>query len=370
MTLRRYSGVGDDVDPLVVGDRHEVVLDEVAAGAEHRVAVGLERGVEVGRLVGLDPVDDGRLVGVRVDLAGGRGAGRPLLVEPLPAELEDGVGVEAVERAQADQRVVPLAADRPVVGARRRACPRASDAYSSTAILADSLARSRRRCSAGRQDADAGGDDLVEEGRQLGRGLDLDLLPAPDLRDGRPGLRFLEVGRRSPRAGRRWRRAARRAARGRARTAGTGRRRRGRGRTSGAPRYAGSSASKIARRTLWSSSSRSKRASAESAAGSSASTAARWSRSAASSARTASRLPSPSRSSSWWSPSEVREDRVVADEAHEARSRRGRRSSSSSGPGVGRRQRGAGAARRVVGRSLGGTSGAPAIGAGVGVVGR
>ena len=112
--------------------------------------------------------------------------------EPLPAELEDGVGVEAVERAQADHRVVLLAADRPVVRAvgERALEPRGVQ-------LDGDLGRLARPLEAAllgrRQDVDAGRDELVEEGRQLARGLDLDLLPEPDLRDGRPGLRFLEV---------------------------------------------------------------------------------------------------------------------------------------------------------------------------------
>ena len=46
-----------------------------------------------------------------------------------------------------------------------------------------------------RQDALPGGHDLVEEDGQLAGRLDLDLLPAPDLRDGRAGLGLLEVGR-------------------------------------------------------------------------------------------------------------------------------------------------------------------------------
>ena len=41
----------DDVDPLVVGDRRQVVLDQVPARPEHRVAIGLERGLECRRLV-------------------------------------------------------------------------------------------------------------------------------------------------------------------------------------------------------------------------------------------------------------------------------------------------------------------------------
>ena len=47
----------------------------------------------------------------------------------------------------------------------------------------------------GRQDALTGGHDLVEEDGQLARRVDLDPLPAPDLRDGRARLRLLEVGR-------------------------------------------------------------------------------------------------------------------------------------------------------------------------------
>ena len=105
----------DDVDPLVVGHRDEVVVDQVLAGAQHRGAVGVERGREVGRPVGLDPGEDRRLVGVRVDLAGRGDAGRLLLGQLLPAELQDLVRVEAVERPVRDQRVVALAADRPVV---------------------------------------------------------------------------------------------------------------------------------------------------------------------------------------------------------------------------------------------------------------
>ena len=67
------------------------------------------------------------------------------------------------------------------------------EAYSSTAILADSLARSRRRCSGRAERVLAGGHELVEEDRQLGGCLDLDPLPGPDLRHGRPGLGFLQV---------------------------------------------------------------------------------------------------------------------------------------------------------------------------------
>ena len=47
-----------------------LVLDEVAPAADHDVAVRLERLLERRRVVALDPVDDGRLVDVRVDARG------------------------------------------------------------------------------------------------------------------------------------------------------------------------------------------------------------------------------------------------------------------------------------------------------------
>ena len=163
-------------------------------GAEHRLAVGVEGVVEVGRLVGLDPVDDGHLVGIGVDLAGGRGARR---------------SCSSASRSQPSSRIAsasrPSKARRPTIASWRSrpiaqssvpsaSVPSSQLAYSSTAILADSLARSRRRCSAAGRTSTPGGDELVEERRQLGGGLELDPLPAPDLRDGRPGLGLLEVG--------------------------------------------------------------------------------------------------------------------------------------------------------------------------------
>src|SRR4029078_4271221 len=51
-----------------------------------------------------------------------------------------------------------------------------------------------RRSRSARSAAPAG-HALLEEGGQLGRLVDLDLLPAPDLRNGRPGLGLLEIGR-------------------------------------------------------------------------------------------------------------------------------------------------------------------------------
>ena len=190
--VAQVLGRRHDIDPLVVGDCHEVALDEVAAGSVHRIPVCLEGGIEVGRLVGLDPVDDGHLVGVGVDLAGGRCPSRTFLLEALPAEREDRVRVEAIERAQADHLVVLLAPDRPVVG------PLGEGALEPGRIQLDGdLGRLARPLEAallgGRQYVHAGRDEFVEEGRQLARGLDLDPLPEPDLRDSRPGLRFLEV---------------------------------------------------------------------------------------------------------------------------------------------------------------------------------
>ena len=41
-----------------------VVLDQVGTGAAHDVAIALQRLLERGRSVGLDPVDDARQVGV------------------------------------------------------------------------------------------------------------------------------------------------------------------------------------------------------------------------------------------------------------------------------------------------------------------
>ena len=149
------------------------------ARAEHRVAVGVEGSLERRRLVALDPVDDGRLVAHPGRSRGRPRRGPPFLGELLPAELEDRVGVEAVEGAQADQRVVALAPDRPVVGRRPRACPRARRRTARRATLADvARPRSRRRCSGVREDAVAGGDDLVEEDGQLAGRLDLEPLPA------------------------------------------------------------------------------------------------------------------------------------------------------------------------------------------------
>ena len=298
MTLRRYSGVAMTSIRSSSGIGHEVVLDEVRARPEHRVAVGLQGAVEVGRVVGLDPVDDLGLAGVRVDLAGRRDAGRLLLGQLLPAELEDVVGIEAVEGPRATSaswRSRPIGQS----SVPSASVPSSQVPYSSTATLAASTARSSRRRSAGARTPSAGGHDLVEERRQLGR-RSRSRCPARAGPAG-PVARVrdrLEVGRARPRGGRRSPRAARRAARGRGRTAGTGRRRSRRGPSERRSQMRRTSVSKMAAADvveLEVALEPGGRATAP--AGSSASTAARCARSASSSARTASRPPSPSSSS-------------------------------------------------------------------------
>ena len=107
---------GDDLDDLVVRDGDDVVLDEVGARAAHRVLVALERVLEGGRVVRLEALDDGRQVRVGVQLAGGGPARLGVRAQLLPADLQDRVRVQVAEGPQADQLVVALAAQRPVVG--------------------------------------------------------------------------------------------------------------------------------------------------------------------------------------------------------------------------------------------------------------
>ena len=171
--VAQVLGRRDDLDPFVVGDRHEVVVDEVLASSQHRLAVGGQRAVEIGRVVGLDAIDDLGLGGVGVDLAGGGRPGGLLALELLPAEGEDLVRVEAVEGAQGDHRVVPLAADRPVVGAVGEGPleprPVQLDRHVrgvGGALQPSALGR--------RQDAIGARPDLGQEPRQLGGGLQLD----------------------------------------------------------------------------------------------------------------------------------------------------------------------------------------------------
>ena len=289
--------------------------------ADHDVAVGLERLLERRRVVALDPVDD-RRPRRRPDRSRARPPTRAALFvgELLLADLEDRVGVEAVEGPQRDELVVALAPERPVVGRRRRATPRASR-------------RTRRAPSARRrtrpgQPAPLGAPAGPRRRRRSRRGttgrsrgrLDLEPLPEPDLRDTVARVcACVEEGRdRLEPAGDRSR-AARGAARSRGRRAGTARRRRRRAPSSGAPRSGPPRCRRSAAGGCGSRGRARSGAVAESPAGSIASIAARWRRLGVELARAPRRAtPSPSRSSSVWMPDVRPEDRVVADEPPEA----------------------------------------------------
>ena len=288
----------DDVDALVVRDRHEVVLDEVRAGPEHRGPVGLERRREVGRLVGLDAVDDLGLGRVRVDLARRGRPGRP---SPRPASASRARGsASASSPSKARWATRASWRSRPTGQSSVPSGERALEPGACTARRRPWRRRRRassRRRSASGEGALGGGDDLVEEGRQLGRPSRSRCAaragPAARPRACAPAR---GAGAR-PRAGRRSRRVARPAGRGRARTAGTARRRSCRGRASAAPRCA---ARRCRRSRGGRCGARGRARSGPSPTGRpgrGASTAVRCARSAASSARTASRPPSPSSSS-------------------------------------------------------------------------
>ena len=85
--------------------------------------------------------------------------------ELLPADLEDVVGVEPVEGAQADELVVALAPERPVVDALGAASRGATRRTRRRRPWRRAAARSSRRWSRVRLDAAAGRDDLVEQAR-------------------------------------------------------------------------------------------------------------------------------------------------------------------------------------------------------------
>ena len=117
-----------------------------------------------------------------ISRAAARRAARSL-GELSAADLEDRVGVEAVERAQVDQPRRSARGRAASRRCRRRACPRARCVYSSTATSAAPAARSRRRCSAGaeRRRRPAATISSKSAGSSRRR-LDLDALPEPDLR--------------------------------------------------------------------------------------------------------------------------------------------------------------------------------------------
>ena len=162
--VAQVLGGGNDVDSLVVGNRREVVVDQVLAGSAHRLAIGLEGVSECGRLVRLDPIDDGRLVRAWIDLTSRGQASRPFLAQTIPPKLQDRVGVESVECPQGDHRIMPFAPDRPLLSAgRERALqPGAVQLDSDLGRLARPLQAALVR---GALDARPGANELVEEGR-------------------------------------------------------------------------------------------------------------------------------------------------------------------------------------------------------------
>ena len=348
MTLRRYSGVAMTSIDSSSGIVDEVVLDQVGARPAHRVLVAVERLVERRRVVGLDALDDGR-ARRRRGRARGAAARRALEVaaQLLPADLEDRVGVEVVERAAAG------AARRSARGpaASRRSPSRASSSTqapcASSAALAPAMARSRWRELAGargRPRPPRGPRRTGAAGPSRSRWStfchDADLRP-----DGRGSA---TASRKAGAASSRSAIRASRSASGAAPRANSAEDRvaelAGGGRSplpaadlvrSGTGRGGGCGARGRARTGPP----------AESSAGSSASTAARCARSAAISARTASRLGVAQAVVEVVDAEVRREHRVVGEHAAGPAPRRGRRTASSSGPASG-----AGAGTRQVGR--------------------
>ncbi len=123
MTVRRYSGVGMTEMRLARRHRGDAVLDDVSPGPHHRVLVAGERLVEGLGMVGLDPIDDFRFGGVRVDAAGIRDARGLVQRQLLVADLEDLARVQAVEGPQANELVVVGRAERPSLDRRAHARP-------------------------------------------------------------------------------------------------------------------------------------------------------------------------------------------------------------------------------------------------------
>ena len=236
---------------------------EVGPCPVHRVAVGRRAPPSnVGRHGrALTPVDDRRLVAAGSISRAAADAGRPVRRRAVrSADLEDRVGVEAVERPQLDQRVVALAPERPVVGAA------ASVPSSHVAVVRRPrpsrplAAASRRRCSAR---ADESRRRRPRSPRRALAGRLADSISSSCQRGPAGRSPASGPGRGTPappRAARRSRRAARRAARSRGRIAGTARRRSRRARAIVAPRRGRPRCRRSLRRTLWISRSRSNRA--------------------------------------------------------------------------------------------------------------
>jgi hypothetical protein len=113
--------------------------------------------------------------------------------ELLFADGEDRLGIEPLKGAQGDELVVALATESPVV---RAAIERAVEP---AGVTVDGRAGRRGRPlespALGLRQVARRRLDLVEEGRQVAGGLDLEALPEPDLGDGCPRPCLVEIGR-------------------------------------------------------------------------------------------------------------------------------------------------------------------------------
>ena len=144
-------------------------------------------------MVRLEALDDGRQVRVGVQLAGGLAARLGVRAQLVPADLEDRVRVQVPEGAQADQLVVALATQRPVLGGGRQR-PVHPDG-----VVVERLAGAVDRAVQpgqlpGVQDLLGGLPHLGEEARQVLRVAELHLLPQADLGPDRPAARLREEG--------------------------------------------------------------------------------------------------------------------------------------------------------------------------------
>ena len=185
-------------------------------------------------MVRLEALDDGRQVRIGVQLAGGGAARLGVRAQLVPADLEDRVRVQVAEGAQADQLVVALATQRPVLGGGGQRPVQPGDV-----VVERRAGAVDRPVQPGQlpgvQDLLRGLPHLGEEARQVLRVAQLHLLPQADLGPDGPAARLVEEDAARPRGGPRCARSAPRAARRRARTARTRRRRCRRRPATGAP---------------------------------------------------------------------------------------------------------------------------------------
>jgi hypothetical protein len=144
-------------------------------------------------MIRLDAVDDGRLVDRGVDLPRRLRPGGSVRAELAPTDLQDRVRVETVEGAQADELVVALPTERPVVGSvRQRRLEPAPVVADRPAGSDDGPLQALAFCR--RQRPASSRDDLEERGQVTGR-LDLEVLPQPHLGTTRAGAVLVEPGR-------------------------------------------------------------------------------------------------------------------------------------------------------------------------------